>query len=79
MFKPNVKLNPDHLSKYIYLLAYAASVYEIPAKKGTPRRINKDELKTTIQAVEKVHGICNINKGSTELIAELNTLYQSIK
>lgn len=36
-------------------------------------------MKTTIQAIEKVHNICNINKGSTELIAELHTLYQSIR
>lgn len=52
---------------------------DIPAKKGHLRKLNKDELKTTIQAIEKVHNICNINKGSTELIAELQTLYQSIR
>lgn len=79
LFKPGVKINPEHKSKYIYLLAYAASVCDIPAKKGHSRKLNKDELKTTIQAIEKVHNICNINKGSTELIAELQTLYQSIR
>jgi len=79
LFKPSVKINPEHKSKYIYLLAYAASVCEIIQKKGSTRKINKDELKTTIQAIEKVHNICNVNKGSTELVAELNTLYQCIR
>ena len=79
LFKPGVKINPEHKSKYIYLLAYAASVYEIPMKKGAQRKVNKDDLKTTIPAIEKVHNTCNINKGSTELIAEINTLYQCIK
>lgn len=79
LFKPGVKINPEHVSKYIYLLAYSASVYETPAKKGAQRKINKDDLKSTIQAIEKVHGTCNANKGSTELIAEINTFYQCIK
>lgn len=79
LFKPGVKINPEHKSKYIYLLAYAASVCEVAPKKGNTRKINKDELKITIQAIEKVHNICNLNKGSTELIAELQTLYQSIR
>ncbi|KXJ78690.1 negative elongation factor D-like [Aedes albopictus] len=82
LFKVGVKINQEHKSKYIYLLAYAASVCETPAKKGQPkghRNINKDELKATIQAVEKVHNICNVNRGSTELIAEIATLYQCIR
>ncbi|XP_076370703.1 negative elongation factor complex member TH1 isoform X2 [Tachypleus tridentatus] len=78
LFKPGTKLNPDHKPKYIYLLAYAASVYET-YKKGTRKTLNKDELKATTQAVEKVHMICNEKKGSSELIAELNTLYQCIR
>jgi len=28
LFKTNVRLNPEHKSKYIYLLSYAASVTE---------------------------------------------------
>lgn len=79
LFKPGVKINPEHKSKYIYLLAYAASVCETTPKKGNTRKTNKDDLKTTIQAIEKVHNICNVNKGSTELIAELQTLYQCIR
>lgn len=79
MFKPGVKLNPDHKPKYIYLLAYAASVCEIQAKKGQKRSWNKEELKPTIQAIETVHNICNINKGSSELMAELNVIYQCLR
>lgn len=29
LFKAGVKINPEHKSKYIYLLAYAASVCEV--------------------------------------------------
>ncbi|PNF14869.1 Negative elongation factor D [Cryptotermes secundus] len=82
LFKPGIKLNPEHKPKYIYLLAYAASVCEVSSgKKGQPARktLNKEELKATIQAIEKVHSICNINRGSAELIAELSTLYQCIR
>lgn len=79
LFKPGVKLNPDHKPKYIYLLAYAASVCDVYPKKGQKRNLNKDELKATIQAVETVHNICNVNKGSSELIADLGTLYQCLR
>ncbi|GAB0100454.1 Negative elongation factor D [Sergentomyia squamirostris] len=81
LFKAGVKINQEHKSKYIYLLAYAASVCETLTKKGgqMKRMINKDELKNTTQAIEKVHAICNINKGSTELIADLQVLYNCIR
>ncbi|KAK6627541.1 beta ketoadipyl CoA thiolase, th1 [Polyplax serrata] len=81
LFKPGIKLNPEHKPKYIFLLAYAASVCDIPPKKNgaSRRQLNKEELKPTQQAIEKVHGICNMAKGSAELIAELGSLYQCIK
>lgn len=78
LFKPSAKLNPEHKPKYIYLLAYAASVYEM-YKKGVRKSINKDELKATMQAIEKVNAISNEKTGSFELLAELNTLYQCIR
>lgn len=75
-----MKLNPEHKPKYIYLLAFAASVSDTSTRKGPVKRtVNKDELKSTRQAIEKVHAICNIDKGSTELTAELSTLYNCIK
>ena len=80
LFKPGFKLNQDHKSKYIYLLAYASSVCDNwNFKRGARKDLKTDELKGTTQAVEKVHSICSGNKGSTELIAELGTLYQCIR
>ncbi|XP_074034316.1 negative elongation factor complex member TH1 [Leptinotarsa decemlineata] len=79
LFKPGVKLNPDYKPKYIHLLAYASSVSEVQPKKGQKRISNKDELQATVRAIETVHNICNGNKGSSELIAELSTIYQSLK
>lgn len=79
LFKPGVKLNPEHKPKYVYLLAYAASVCETVSKKGQKKTINKDELKQTMQAIETVHAICNVNKGSSELIADIATLYQCMR
>merc|ERR1712203_13462 len=72
LFKPGSKINQEHKSKYIYLLAYASSVCDNwNFKRGTRKSLNKEELKGTTQAVEKVHSICSASKGSTELIAEL--------
>lgn len=34
LFKAGVKINPEHKSKYIYLLAYGTSVVDTPPKKG---------------------------------------------
>lgn len=68
-----MKLNPEHKHKYVYLLAYAASVFE----KGNAR--NKDDLKVTAQGIEKVHVVSNLCPSSAELIAELAPLYQCIK
>ena len=41
--------------------------------------INRDELKATIQAIEKVSAICQEKKGSSELLPELSTLFQCIR
>ena len=80
LFKKGSKINQEHKSKYIYLLAYASSVCDNwNFKRGTRKNLNKDELKGTTQAVEKVHSICTSSKGSTELIAELSTLYHCIR
>nr|CAD7592430.1 unnamed protein product [Timema genevievae] len=79
LFKPGIKLNPEHKYKYIHLLAYASSVFETSGKKGQNKSLNKEELKSTIQAIEKVHSICNLNKGSSELVADLTTLYHCIR
>ncbi|XP_070275785.1 negative elongation factor C/D isoform X2 [Myotis yumanensis] len=78
LFKPGARINQDHKHKYIHILAYAASVVET-WKKNKRVSINKDELKSTSKAVETVHNLCcNENKGASELVAELSTLYQCI-
>jgi len=80
LFKPGSKLNQEHKSKYIFLLAYASSVCDTySVKKGVRKSLNKDEVKGTMQALEKVHSICSSNKGNMELIAELDTIYKCIK
>lgn len=82
LFRPGVKLNPEHKSKYMFLLAYATSVSEsVPSgsKSKGKRGLNKEELKATTLAIDKVHNICCTGKGSTELIADLSTLYNCIR
>uniref|UniRef100_UPI00358E69DC negative elongation factor C/D n=1 Tax=Myxine glutinosa TaxID=7769 RepID=UPI00358E69DC len=79
LFKPGAKVNPDHKHKYIYILAYTTSVVET-WRKNKRTNINKDELKTTSKAIETAHVLCcNENKGSSELLAELATLYQCLR
>lgn len=78
LFKPGSRINPEHRPKYIYLLSYAVSVVE-QIKKGNRRAINKDHLEYTSSALDKVATICQEKKGSSELLCEVNTLYQYIK
>ena len=46
LFRPGSKLNQEHKSKYMFLLAYASSVCDTyTVRKGASRRsINKDEV-----------------------------------
>ena len=46
---------------------------------GQRKAINKDELKATIQAIERAHNLCSENKGSSELIADVGTLFSCLK
>lgn len=78
LFKPSSRVNPDHKPKYIFVLSYAASVTEV-FKKGQRKSINKDELKPTTQALERVQSLCAENKSSSELISDINTLFLNIK
>lgn len=47
--------------------------------KGQRKSINKDELKPTTQALERVQSLCAENKSSSELISDINTLFLNIK
>lgn len=82
LFRPGSKVHPEHKPKYIYLLAYSSAVFEqgIGGKKGGSRKhVNKDELKTTLQAIEKVNVVCSQKMGHAELLSEVGTLYNCIK
>ena len=76
LFKPNVKLNQEHKPKYIYLLAYAASVSE-SFRRSQRHSLKQDELKLTIQAIEKV--IASVGKSHAELIGDIPVIYNCIK
>ncbi|KAK3792170.1 hypothetical protein RRG08_055432 [Elysia crispata] len=78
LYNPSSKIGPEHKSKYIYLLAYSVSVVET-LRRGKGRRLNKEELKTTTQAIEKTHSLLANYKSSSDLIAEVATLFTSIK
>ncbi len=43
------------------------------------KSINRDELKATSQAIEKVYNLCSANKGSSELLADVGTIFQCLK
>ncbi|CAG0912356.1 unnamed protein product [Notodromas monacha] len=77
LFKPGMKINPEHKPKYISLLAYAASVVE--TRKDGEKSLKQDELKPTSQAIERAHNVCAGNKTSAELLAELSSLYHYLR
>lgn len=76
LFSPSSKLNPEHKSKYIYLLAYAGSVLEV-FKRNQRQSLKQNDLKTTIQAIEKV--LACVGKTSSELIVDIPTIYSCIR
>lgn len=87
LFKPGSKLHADQRPKYIFLLSYAASVHE-QYKKATSytsynnvamrKSVNREELKATIAAVEKVSALCSERKGSSEILPELGNIFALI-
>lgn len=87
LFKPGSKLHTEHRAKYVYLLAYAASVFETYKKPNSQiaynniayrKSINNDELKDTIRAIDKVSSICAEKKGSSEILPELASIFELI-
>ncbi|KAG7163908.1 Negative elongation factor D-like [Homarus americanus] len=94
LFKPGSKVNQEHKAKYFYLLGYSAMLPTFPdilhkecvcymdcgaIHMFQNNMVNRDDLKPTQQAIEKVHNICQGGKSAMELIAEINTLYQCIR
>ena len=79
LFTPGSLINPDHKSKYTYILGYSTSVYE-NWKNGVRISVCKDELKGTVQAIDRVHSVCSREIGGTlQLSSEVGMLYQCIR
>lgn len=75
-FELNSKPNPEHKSKYSYLLAYASSVQEYFDEQNERISISKNELEDTQIAIEAAHTICHENKASSDILADLNDLFK---
>ena len=74
LFKPSSAINPDHKEKYLYILAYAVSVYD--QEEGP----NREELEATKKAIETAHMICSRASDShAELQVEVPTLFDCIR
>eukprot|EP01132_Coremiostelium_polycephalum_P007548 gene7548-9280_t len=58
LFSPGKNLQPQHKSKWVYLVAYSICVDDKGKKEG---------LDETIKAIEKVHSICHSNPVGSEL------------
>lgn len=78
LFKPGVKLNPEHKSKYNYLLAYAASVAEV-YKKNQRKSMNRDELKATMQVLSLFICCNGLFKDIRSLLRLLRRLIKSVR
>ncbi|CAG0895279.1 unnamed protein product [Cyprideis torosa] len=80
LFNPASKVNPEHRPKYVYLLAYAAAVPHTTQKRSGQRSTNyKEELDSTLQAVEKAQAICSANKPSNEILVDLTMMFQHLR
>jgi len=78
LFTPETPINEDHKPKYIHLLGYAASVYEV-MDEGIRVSVHQDELKSTVQAIERTQVICASEVGSIQLTHDIGVLYQCIR
>ena len=79
LFKPGSTVNPDHKEKYLYLLAYATSVYESASGSDDPIVI-KDDLLPTQEAIETACMICSAaNDSYTELLTRIGKLFECLR
>ena len=79
LFKPGSTVNPDHKEKYLYLLAYATSVYESASDNDEPIVI-KDDLLPTQEAIETGCMICSAaNDSYTELLTRIGKLFECLR
>ena len=79
LFKPGSTVNPDHKEKYLYLLAYATSVYE-SASGSDDSIVIKDDLLPTQEAIETACMICSAaNDSYTELLTRIGKLFECLR
>jgi negative elongation factor C/D len=62
----------------VFLVNYFLTLFLIGIQGGR-KSVSKDELKATCNAIEKTHALCSENKGSSELVADVGTLFQCLK
>lgn len=77
-FEPMAKPNQEHKEKYFYLLSYACSVFEIYNEFNERESINRDELEHTKILIENAFTICQENKASGDILADLNELFKCL-
>lgn len=80
IFQPGTNISSDHKPKYLFLLAYAVSIYET-WDEDIRDSVHTEEMKQTLKAVECVHRVCSKDVGSSslQLTADFNLLYQCIR
>lgn len=66
-------------------MAYSSSVHETYKKSNLAynnaslrKTLNREDLEPTIEAIEKISLICSERKGSSEILPELNSIFQII-
>lgn len=64
LFSPSRRLNPDHKSNYIYLLAYATH----------QEQSEHADLKTMIQAIQEASAVCSNNSSPLQLVKSIYEL-----
>eukprot|EP00027_Filamoeba_sp_ATCC50430_P002312 CAMPEP_0168553454 /NCGR_PEP_ID=MMETSP0413-20121227/7259_1 /TAXON_ID=136452 /ORGANISM="Filamoeba nolandi, Strain NC-AS-23-1" /LENGTH=300 /DNA_ID=CAMNT_0008584137 /DNA_START=392 /DNA_END=1291 /DNA_ORIENTATION=- len=73
LFNPTKPINNAYLSKYLYLLAYAATANENDALQSY-----KEELNETTIALEAVYSVCQRNSFGSEFQASIDLLKSKI-
>jgi len=80
LFTPSKEPNQRYLDKYIFLLAYAASVKDERTMDATPNEsadavgIDKSRLASTTEALHQVYEICHANTNGNELSTSVAVL-----
>ena len=74
-------MNPSLLGfKSVNLSPQLILIITVPSYlQGNRKGVNKDELKPTVQALDKTQSLCQHHKGASDLIADIGTLFNCLK